>query len=545
VTAFDRAEALERLGRERFDVLVIGGGVTGAGVAVDAAARGLRTAIVERDDWASGTSSKSSKLVHGGLRYLQQKEYRLVYENLAERQRLLVNAPHLVAELPFLIPLFGKDGVVNAGLAKAYSTALWLYDLTGGLRIGKRHKRISREEALRHLPTLRADRLVAAFVYYDARTDDARLTLALVRTAVLDHGAVAVNHAAVTGLVREGGRVSGATLADGTVIRAAAVVNAAGVWADDVRALDEGTHPDSIRPAKGIHVTVPATRLPCDIAAVIPVPKDRRSIFVVPWGSETYVGTTDTDYDGPLEDPECTPADVAYLLDAINLATSSGLTIADITGTWAGLRPLVKAATSERTADLSRRHQVSTSASGVVSVTGGKLTTYRKMAADAVDVVVGAVGRGSRRSPTKKLRIHGALGVPVLREPGAAARLGVDPALLDHLIGRYGDEAPQVLALTRDDPDLGLPLVPGLPYIRAEAVWAVTAEMATTLSDVLARRTRAQLRARDATAAAAEGVAALIAPLLGWDTDEAARQVAAYREAVEHEREAADLPVTA
>ena len=194
MSTFDRDVALARLNDETFDVLVIGGGVTGAGVALDAAARGLRTAIVERDDWASGTSSKSSKLVHGGLRYLQQKEYRLVYENLAERQRLLTNAPHLVHVLPFLIPLFGKDGVVNASVAKAYSTALWLYDLTGGLRIGKRHRRISREEALAHYPTLRADRLVAAFIYYDARTDDARLTLELVRTAVLDHGAVAANH---------------------------------------------------------------------------------------------------------------------------------------------------------------------------------------------------------------------------------------------------------------------------------------------------------------------------------------------------------------
>ena len=408
MSTFDRRASLARLGAESFDVLVIGGGITGAGVALDAAARGLKTAIVERDDWASGTSSKSSKLVHGGLRYLQQKEYRLVYENLAERQRLLVNAPHLVQELPFLIPLFGKDGVVNAGLAKAYSTALWLYDLTGGLRIGKRHRRVNHAEALGHFPSLRADRLVAAFIYYDARTDDARLTLALVRTAVLDHGAVAVNHMGVTGLVKDpSGRAAGAVLADGTTVRAAAVVNAAGVWADDVRALDEAVHPDSIRPAKGIHVTVPSDRLPCDIAAVIPVSKDRRSIFVVPWEGHTYIGTTDTDYTGPLEDPECTPDDVAYLLDAVNVATTSGLTTADITGTWAGLRPLVKDAGSARTADLSRRHRVTTSASGVVSVMGGKLTTYRKMAADGVDAVVRSIGRGAGRSPTKRLAIRG------------------------------------------------------------------------------------------------------------------------------------------
>jgi len=574
VSAFDRDAALARLGTESFDVLVIGGGVTGAGVALDAAARGLRTAIVERDDWASGTSSKSSKLIHGGLRYLQQKEYRLVYENLAERQRLLRNAPHLVEELAFLIPLFGRDGMVNATVAKAYSTALWLYDLTGGLRIGKRHKRITREEALAHFPTLRAERLVAAFVYYDARADDARLTLELVRSAVLDHGAVAANHVAVTALAKSGARVTGAVLADGTSVRASVVVNATGVWADDVRALDEGAHPGTIRPAKGIHITVPAARLPCDIAGVLPVAKDRRSVFVVPWPepggtAKTYVGTTDTDYTGPLDDPGCTAEDIAYLLDAVNAATSSALTAADVTGTWAGLRPLVKAATTERTADLSRRHRVATSTSGLVSVTGGKLTTYRKMAADTVDAVLramgpsatgaghrGDAGRGAlpgalaalrawaRRSPTARLPIRGAGGLRELREPGAAARLEVTPAALEHLVGRYGGEAPQVLALVTKDPSLAAPLVPGLAYLRAEAVFAVREEMACSLADVLARRTRAQLRARDATADAAADVARLIGPLLGWDDDETQGQVGAYRAELTREREAAGLPLT-
>ncbi len=439
MSSFDREAARVRLGAELFDVLVIGGGITGAGVALDAATRGLRTAIVERDDWASGTSSKSSKLVHGGLRYLQQKEYRLVYENLAERQALLRNAPHLVSELPFLIPLFGRDGVVNAAVSKAYTTALWLYDLTGGLRIGKPHRRITRDEALRHLPTLRADCVAAAFVYYDARTDDARLTLALVRTAVLDHGAVAANHLGVARLTKDGsGHVDGATLTDGTTVRARSVVNAAGVWADDVRALDEALHPHSIRPAKGIHVTVRADRLPCDIAAVLPVPKDHRSVFVVPWGDRTYVGTTDTDYDGPLDDPSCTPADVAYLLDAVNVATTSNLTAADVIGSWAGLRPLVKGAASERTADLSRRHRVTSSPSGVVTVTGGKLTTYRKMAADTVD----ALGSG-RRSRTRRLPLRGAVGLDQVRSPGAPQRLGIAPDVCAHLVSRYGAEAPR------------------------------------------------------------------------------------------------------
>lgn len=528
--AFDRATALARMADEEFDVLVVGGGITGAGVALDAAARGLRTALVERHDFASGTSSKSSKLVHGGLRYLQQREFVLVYENLAERQRLLDNAPHLVSVLPFLIPLFGKDGVVNKGLAKAYSTALWLYDLTGGLRIGKRHKRVSVEEALAHMPTLRADRLVAGFLYYDARADDARLTLTILRTAVLDHGAVAANYSPVVGLSKGAdGRVCGARLADGTEVRAGVVVNAAGVWSDELRALDQGTHPHSLRPAKGIHLTVPWEKVRCDIAAVVPVPKDRRSIFVVPWGDQVYLGTTDTDYDGPLDSPVCTPEDVEYVLGAINGSITTPIAPSDVLGTWAGLRPLVASASSERTADLSRRHAVSVSDSGVVSVTGGKLTTYRKMAADTVDAVLRVLGRSKlHRSPTRKLLLRGAE--------------GYDRVADEHLRGRYGSEARVVSAMVAADPVLGEPLVPGLPYLKAEAVYAARYEMAQTLEDVLSRRTRALLLARDASVAAAASVAELIGDELGWSEDERTRQVAQYTALAERERTAADLP---
>jgi glycerol-3-phosphate dehydrogenase len=521
-TPFDRATALTRLRDEEFDVLVVGGGITGAGVALDAAARGLRTALVERDDFAAGTSSKSSKMVHGGLRYLQQHEYRLVYENLAERQRLLDNAPHLVQPLPFLIPLFGRSGAVKKAVAKAYSTALWLYDLTGGIRIGRRHKRIAVDEVLAHLPVLKPEYVVAGFLYYDARADDARLTLAIARTAVLDHGAVAVNHAAVVGLLKDGtGRVRGARLDDGTEVRAACVVNAAGVWADDVRALDEGAHPQSIRPAKGVHIAVPWEKVRCDIAAVIPVVADRRSIFVVPWGDRVYLGTTDTDYDGPLDDPQCTAEDARYLLDAFNLFSREPLTEADILGAWAGLRPLVRGAASERTADLSRRHRVAASASGVVTVTGGKLTTYRKMAADTVDEVVRLVRRGARRSSTRRLALRGAM-----------------KDAEGHLETRFGTEARAVTAMVENDPALAAPLVPGLPYLQAEAVYAARYEMATTLTDVLSRRTRALLLARDAAAEAAPAVARLLAPELGWSAEETQRQVDAFLALVAREKAA-------
>ncbi|HEX7168890.1 MAG TPA: glycerol-3-phosphate dehydrogenase/oxidase [Acidimicrobiales bacterium] len=543
---FSRAAALERLGSEQFDVLVIGGGITGAGVALDAAARGLRTAVVEGRDWAAGTSSKSSKLVHGGLRYLQQKEYRLVYENLYERQRLIENAPHLVSPLPFLIPLFGKQGTVNKAVAKAYRTALWLYDLTGGVRIGHRHRRMSHDEALKHLPTLRTDLLAAAFLYWDAQTDDARLTLAIVRTAVVEHGAVAANYSPVKEILHgPGGEATGARLAEGTVVRARVIVNAAGVWTDDVRELDEGEHPDSLRPAKGIHLTVPAAKLPCDIAAVVPVPRDRRSIFVVPWGEHTYIGTTDTEYHGTLDDPQVTPEDVDYVLGAINTWVTDPIRPEDVTGSWAGLRPLVKGEAKERTADLSRRHAVSTSPSGVVTITGGKLTTYRRMAADAIDAASEVLGHGVRKSPTKNLRIRGAVGVDDLRKPDAASRAGVDAGVLAHLVRRYGSEAGAVADLVRDDPSLGEPLVPGLPYLRAEAVFAARHEMAHTLDDVLARRTRALLLGRDAMVAAALDVAKLVALELGWDDAEIARQVEDVTAIAEHERTTAGLPHTA
>ncbi len=536
-TPFDREQALARLTDTEFDVVVIGGGITGAGVALDAAARGLRTALVERHDFASGTSSKSSKLVHGGLRYLSQKEYFLVYENLAERQRLLDNAPHLVHPMPFLIPIFGKDGIVNKTVAKAYNTTLWLYDVTGGIRIGKRHRRIRREEAVELVPALRIDRIAAAFVYYDAQADDARLTLTLVRTAVLDHGAVACNYAEVDGIEKDAaGRACGVRLADGRIVRGRVVVNATGVWADQLRTLDEGADPHTLRPAKGVHIAVPASRMPATIAAVMPVPKDRRSIFVVPWGDHVYLGTTDTDYDGPIDDPRCTADDVAYILDAVNLFVQSPLTEADIVGTWAGLRPLVRGAGSERTADLSRRHAVTTSASGLVTVTGGKLTTYRKMAADTVDACAKVLGRRLRRSPTKKLRLRGAEGTPELRAEGAAARLGADAEVLAHLAGRFGSEARTVLAMIDADPELGRRLIPSLPYLRAEAVYSARYEMAHTLEDVLARRTRSLLFGRDEAAEHAEEVARLVAPELGWTPAEIARQVEAFRAVTERER---------
>jgi len=538
---FDRADALRRLATEEFDLLVIGGGITGAGVALDAATRGLRVGLVDKGDFASGTSSKSSKLVHGGIRYLQQKEVGLVYEALAERQVLRNTAPHLVRVLPFLLPVFTRDGLLPGKLARILGATMWAYDLTGGLRIGKLHKRVSKEEAVELMPTLPVDRLAASYIYYDARADDARLTLTVAQTAA-DFGAAVANYATLVGLVKDdAGAVTRArVLTDGDEleIRARTVVNATGVWVDEIRALDEGKHPGTIRPAKGIHITVPWSLVRNQIAVVVPVPKDRRSVFVVPWGERgegefafTYIGTTDSDYDGPLDDPQCTPEDIAYLLRAINASVTTTITERDVLGTWAGLRPLVRDAGSERTADLSRRHSVLVSPSRVVTVTGGKLTTYRRMAADAVDETMKLLERGGR-SRTKQVKLHGATGWDA-------------PDLPAPLSTRYGSEARGVLAMRRAEPDLGEPIVAGLDYVRAEVVHAARHEMAQTVDDVLSRRTRARLLARDASADAAADVAELMGAELGWSDSEQRRQTEHYRALVRAEREAGHLPATA
>lgn len=531
-----------------FDVVVVGGGITGVGVALDAAARGLRTALVERDDFASGTSSKSSKMVHGGLRYLQNGDGRLVAQALRERRRLMANAPHLVETLPFMIPILTRDGVVSKKIAKALGSAMWMYDVIGGWRIGKLHHRVSAEEAAAHFPTTHLDKLDAGYVYYDAAADDARLTLTIARTAA-EHGAVVVNRCPVVDISHDAEGVADGVVVDADGERlevpARTVVIAAGVWSDEVRSLDEAEHPHSIRPAKGVHVTIPWEKVRNDIAVIVPVRADKRSLFIVPWGRNddgtyrhAYVGTTDTDTDEPLDDPRCDADDVDYVLTALGDALTETVTIDDITGVWAGLRPLVRddEGASGRTADLSRRHQVAVSDSGVVRVNGGKLTTYREMAEDTVDVVLDRLGvrHWARRSPTRRLKLLGGEG---FHEP--------DPESPDaHLAGRYGTLADEIRALIAFDPDLGQPLVPGHPYLRAEAVYAVRHEMATTLEDVLVRRTRVHLFDRPAALAAAPDVAALLAVELGWDGAETERQLDHYRQLCRNEEAAVGAELT-
>jgi glycerol-3-phosphate dehydrogenase len=542
---FVRANNIARLRTEQFDVLVVGGGITGLGVALDAASRGLSVGLVEKDDFSSGTSSKSSKLIHGGLRYLQQGEIGLVYEALHERQRLVRNAPHLVSVLPFMIPILTRDGVISKKIARALGSALWMYDLTGGWRIGKLHRRLKSDEAFDHMPTMNKEKLAGAYLYFDAAADDSRLCVAIARTAA-KHGAALANYCSVQKITHDSnGRANGAIVRtvenEEFAITSRCVVNAAGVWADNIRKADEGTDPHSIRPAKGIHITVPWKMVRNDIAVVIPVRRDKRSLFVVPWVSNgdgtyqyTYVGTTDTDFAGGVDESQSSHDDIEYVLEALNQSVNGNITADDVTAVWSGLRPLVRnedgTTATGKTADLSRKHQVRVSATGVVSIAGGKLTTYRKMAEHTVDEVLKQVGKKTA-CKTKRLRFVGAT---------AKSSKKLDREAL-HLYQRFGSEAQTIQQLIAGDASLAEPLIVGLPYLRAEAIFAVRFEMARTLDDILSRRTRARIINRPASLASARAVAKLMATELQWDDAEVERQVANYVDSCAKEAAAGEV----
>ena len=542
---FVRANNIARLRTEQFDVLVVGGGITGLGVALDAASRGLSVGLVEKDDFSSGTSSKSSKLIHGGLRYLQQGEIGLVYEALHERQRLVRNAPHLVSVLPFMIPILTRDGVISKKIARALGSALWMYDLTGGWRIGKLHRRLKSDEAFDHMPTMNKEKLAGAYLYFDAAADDSRLCVAIARTAA-KHGAALANYCSVQKITHDSnGRANGAIVRtvenEEFAITSRCVVNAAGVWADNIRKADEGTDPHSIRPAKGIHITVPWKMVRNDIAVVIPVRRDKRSLFVVPWVSNgdgtyqyTYVGTTDTDFAGGVDESQSSHDDIEYVLEALNQSVNGNITADDVTAVWSGLRPLVRnedgTTATGKTADLSRKHQVRVSATGVVSIAGGKLTTYRKMAEHTVDEVLKQVGKKTA-CKTKRLRFVGAT---------AKSSKKLDREAL-HLYQRFGSEAQTIQQLIAGDASLAEPLIFGLPYLRAEAIFAVRFEMARTLDDILSRRTRARIINRPASLASARAVAKLMATELQWDDAEVERQVANYVDSCAKEAAAGEV----
>ncbi|WP_411121542.1 glycerol-3-phosphate dehydrogenase/oxidase [Streptomyces sp. x-19] len=540
-----RAKALTQMAERELDVLVVGAGVVGAGTALDAATRGLDTGLVEARDWASGTSSRSSKLIHGGLRYLEMLDFALVREALKERGLLLQRlAPHLVKPVPFLYPLQHK------GWERWYAgSGVALYDAMSvssghgrGLPV---HRHLSHRRALRVAPCLRKDALVGALQYYDAQMDDARYVTTLVRTAAA-YGAHVANRARVVGFLREGERVVGARVQDveGGVaheIRARQVVNATGVWTDDTQALIGERGQFHVRASKGIHLVVPKDRIHSTTGLILRTEKS--VLFVIPWGRHWIIGTTDTDWDLDKAHPAASSADIDYLLEHVNSVLATPLTRDDVEGVYAGLRPLL-AGESDATSKLSREHTVAHPVPGLVVVAGGKYTTYRVMAKDAVDEAVHALDARVAECVTEDVPLVGAEGYRALWNARAriAARTGLHVARIEHLLNRYGSLAEELLELVVADPALGRPLAGADDYLRAEVVYACTHEGARHLDDVLTRRTRISIETFDRGTRSAREAAELMAPALGWDAAQVDKEVAHYEKRVEAERESQRQP---
>ncbi|MEA2429032.1 MAG: glycerol-3-phosphate dehydrogenase [Thermoleophilaceae bacterium] len=546
-----REDALAAFEEDRFDLVVIGGGITGAGVALDAASRGYSVALVEREDWAAGTSSRSSKLVHGGLRYLQNFDLGLVREALLERALMVNLAPHLVHPLPLLVPGFdGKrpDRLTGVGLN--------MYDVMATERLRRRrgepeewspdrHRMISADEVRELLPAIAKRDPTGAYLFYDCQTDDVRLVLTVLGEAER-FGAVLANRCEVVSLLEENGRACGVAVDDRAggrsfEIRADNVVNATGVWADRIKGdeLYAEEEMPRIRPSRGTHITLSAERLPLRAGAIVPA-GGGRSIFALPWLGRTLIGTTDNDYEGPLEHIPPDPADIDYLLDASNSFFGESLTTADVTGAYAGVRPLISTGDPKKSVDISRKAELYETSSGLVTITGGKLTTWRRMAKLAVDRIVDREGRDA---PCRTHEIP--LGQPATEDDLPAVE-GVNDESRRRLAGRYGYAARSVLALAEERPELRRRIVPELPDILAEAVIAVRFEQAATVADVLLRRTRlGLLDARSLVRPDSDGaraVAGALAGELGWDSERIETELESWRELAAAEGIAASAP---
>ena len=526
-----RPRALAALAERTFDLLVIGGGITGAGVARDAALRGLSVALVERDDFASGTSSRSSRLIHGGLRYLEHGYVHLVLEASTERRLLLRLAPHLVRPLPFTWPVYRGARVARWKLA----AGLALYDALALFRNVGRHRRLSANEVARREPALARDGLVGGAAYFDAATDDARLTLANALGAAAA-GAIVVNHAEARALTVENGRATGAVIVDRLAsagpriaVSARAIVNATGPWTDVIRRLEDPAGVATVRGTKGAHVAVPRDRIGNRDALTLLSPIDGRVMFVLPAGTNAIIGTTDTHTTVPPDDVRASERDVRYLLESVNaFFPAARLTAPDVVSAWAGIRPLIASGFGDGPASASREHAIVRSARGVIAVTGGKLTTHRLMAAQVVDEVLGTLGRGRCRSPTESVPLPGG-DIASISDEIALATADVGSAgLARHLVEAYGTGWRAVWDIATDDRALAQPLVPGLHYLRAELVHGVTREMACTLADLLVRRTHVAFETKDRGRAAATEAARIVAPLLRWSGDEITASLADY-----------------
>ncbi|GAB3559724.1 glycerol-3-phosphate dehydrogenase/oxidase [Arthrobacter alkaliphilus] len=524
---------------KELDILIVGGGVVGAGAALDAVTRGLSVGIVEARDWASGTSSRSSKLIHGGLRYLEMLDFALVQEALQERGLLIQQiAPHLVRPVPFLYPLtrrFWERPYVGAGI--------FLYDtlgITSGHSRGvPMHKHLFRRGTLRAAPSLKSDAFVGSIRYYDAQVDDARLVVNVVRTAA-HYGAHAVNRMRVVSFVREGERVVGAKVEnqeDGSIIevRAKQVVNATGVWTDETQAMVTDRGQLKVRASKGIHLVVPRDRFQSTVGLILRTEKS--VLFVIPWGRHWIIGTTDTDWKLDKAHPAASSKDIDYILEHVNRVLKRPLTREDVEGVYAGLRPLL-AGESDSTAKLSREHVVAHPVPGLVVVAGGKFTTYRVMAKDAVDEATRAMDERVPASCTDTIPLLGAEGFKAAwnRRGRTADEAGVHVARVEHLLNRYGSMATEVLAIIKDNPAMAEPLPGADDYLAAEVVYAATHEGARHVHDVLTRRTRISIESWDRGVSAVPVVAKLMGEILGWSDAQRESEIKHYLARVEAER---------
>ncbi|MFF2552456.1 glycerol-3-phosphate dehydrogenase [Nocardia sp. NPDC058058] len=537
-----REEAWARLGKDNFDVVVIGGGVVGAGIALDAATRGLEVALVEARDLASGTSSRSSKMFHGGLRYLEMMEFGLVREALHERELSLSKlAPHLVKPLRFLYPL------THYGWERPYVAAgLTLYDTMGGAKSVPGQHHLTKSAALRLAPGLKNNALTGGLTYYDTVVDDARHTMTLARTAA-HYGAVIRTSTQVVGFLREADRVVGVQVQDSedgrrTEVRGSVVINATGVWTDELQALAHQRGRFHVRASKGVHIVVPRDRIASDTSIILRTPTS--VLFVIMWGTDHWlIGTTDTDWNLDLAHPAATKNDIDYLLEHVNSVLVTPLTHADITGVYAGLRPLL-AGESDQTSKLSREHAVARIAPGLVAIAGGKYTTYRVMAYDAVDEAAQDIPRRVPPTITDKVPLLGADGYHALLNQTAhlAEKYGIHPYRIQHLLNRYGSLIDEVLGLADGKPELLQPIEASPGYLQVEAVYAAAAEAALHLEDILARRTRISIEYAHRGVDCADQVARLVAPVLGWDEAEIAREIATYVARVQAEIESQTQP---
>ncbi len=526
---------------EELDILVIGGGVVGAGTALDAVTRGLKVGLLEARDYAAGTSSRSSKLFHGGLRYLEQFNFSLVFEALKERSLVLNTlCPHLARPVPFIYPLEKVIDRPYVGLG------IGVYDVMGaGRGVPSHHKHLGKKKTLESFPSGKRSAIRGAVKFYEGQVDDARHTMMIARTAAA-YGALCANSTRVTGFLREDDKVVGVLASDletgrSFEVRAKQVINAAGVWTDEVQQMVGGRGQFQVRASKGVHLVVPRNRI--NSATGIITRTEKSLLFVIPWGSHWIIGTTDTDWKLDLAHPAASQSDIDYILGHVNKLLADPLDRADVVGVYAGLRPLLFGE-SDSTSTLSREHAVSSPVRGLTVIAGGKYTTYRVMAKDAVDAAVHGLERTVPKCVTENIPLVGAdgyLGAYNSRNL-TAERTGMRVSRVEHLLGRYGTLMGEVLDLIDADPELGKPLDSAPEYLKAEVVYAASHEGAQHLEDILTRRTRISIEVPDRGEAAAEEVARLVAPILGWDDQHRAEEIEHYRLRVLAERDSQQQP---